>query len=434
MFTGIRLKNFKSLVDFEVKFPKNRKLILIYGENGVGKSNFIDAFNTLRKLVMCKPIEIEDILELERIKQDRDLDNIDINDEVSIDLFRVSNLKRIIESCKTLNSEGENMSLSFEFNLNGKKGSYSIETDDNRIVSERLEYVYSKKIVEFFNINNDKILINKKVIKNEEYYNDLMSSCEKYWGKNTLMSMLFKDRLLKNDKYMSKCLTKNMIELVDYISNLNIGVSGQTLFMGIPLGKGTLPISQQVEIDKNEKILDDIFTNLYPDIKQAYYQKEVIDGVNIKYKLYFKKLVGNKILDVSIARESKGTKQILNLMQQILYSLDKQVLIIDEFDTGIHDILAKSILQSLYNSLDTQIIITTHNTLLIESKDLCKNAYVLTHNIDGSKEMSAISDFEKRIHSNLNIRDRYLRGMYGGVPIPLDIDFSDYKDNNQEDY
>ena len=430
MFTGIRLKNFKSLVDFEVKFPKNRKLILIYGENGVGKSNFIDAFNTLRKLVTCRPIEIEDILELERVKQDRYLD---INDEVSID-YRVSNLKRIIESCKTLNSEGENMFLSFEFNLNGKKGSYSIETDDNRIVSERLEYVYSKKIVEFFNINNDKILINKKVIKNEEYYNDLMSSCEKYWGKNTLMSMLFKDRFLKNDKYMSKCLTKNMIELVDYISNLNIGVSGQTLFMGIPLGKGTLPISQQVEIDKNEKILDDIFTNLYPDIKQPYYQKEMIDGVNIKYKLYFKKLVGNKILDVSIARESKGTKQILNLMQQILYSLDKQFLIIDEFDTGIHDILAKSILQSLYNSLDTQIIITTHNTLLIESKDLCKNAYVLTHNIDGSKEMSAISDFEKRIHSNLNIRDRYLRGMYGGVPIPLDIDFSDYKDNNQEDY
>lgn len=434
MFTGIRLKNFKSLVDFEVKFPKNKKLILIYGENGVGKSNFIDAFNTLRKLVTCRPIEIEDILELERIKQDRDFDNIDINDEVTIDLFRVSNLKRIIESCKTLNSEGENMLLSFEFNLNGKKGSYSIETDDNRIVSEKLEYVYSTDIVEFFNINNDKILINKKIIKNEEYYNDLINGCEKYWGKNTLMSMLFKDRLLKNDKYMSKCLTKNMIGLIDYISNLNIGISGQTLFMGIPLSKGLLPISKQVEIDKNEKILDDIFTNLYPDIKQAYYQKEIINDVNIRYKLYFKKLVGNKILDVSIARESKGTKQILNLMQQILYSLDKQVLIIDEFDTGIHDILAKSILQSLYNSLDTQIIITTHNTLLIESKDLCKNAYVLTHNIDGSKEMSAISDFEKRIHSNLNIRDRYLRGMYGGVPIPLDIDFSDYKDNNQEDY
>ena len=48
--------------------------------------------------------------------------------------------------------------------------------------------------------------------------------------------------------------------------------------------------------------------------------------------------------------------------------------------------------------------------------------------------MIAISDFEKCIHNNLNIRDKYLRGMYGGVPIPLDIDFSDYRDNNQEDY
>ena len=247
------------------------------------------------------------------------------------------------------------------------------------------------------------------------------------------MSIIFKDMHLKNDKYMSKSLTKNMIEVIEYLSNLNISVSGQVLFPGLFLDGGNIPMSNQEELDKNEKILDDIFTRLYPDIKQVYYQKEIIDDVRIKYKLYFKKLVGNKILDIVIDRESKGTKQVLNLMQQILYGLDKQVLIIDEFDTGIHDILAKSMLQSLYDSLDTQIIITTHNTLLIESKDLCKNAYVLTHNIDGSKDMIAISDFEKRLHSNLNIRDRYLRGMYGGVPIPLDIDFADYRDANLED-
>lgn len=432
MFTRIKLKNFKSLLDFEVEFNKNRKLILIYGENGVGKSNFIDAFSSLRKLVTGRPFDVDDFLELTNLKLQHDI-SIDVDAEVITDLFKMSNLKRIIEACKTINSEGENMLLSFDFVVRGKKGFYSIETDDNGIVSERLEYVYSKKNVEFFNINNDKIFINKNIIKNGDYYEELINSCEKYWGKNTLMSIIFKDMHLKNDKYMSKSLTKNMIEVIEYLSNLNISVSGQVLFPGLFLDGGNIPMSNQEELDKNEKILDDIFTRLYPDIKQVYYQKEIIDDVRIKYKLYFKKLVGNKILDIVIDRESKGTKQVLNLMQQILYGLDKQVLIIDEFDTGIHDILAKSMLQSLYDSLDTQIIITTHNTLLIESKDLCKNAYVLTHNIDGSKDMIAISDFEKRLHSNLNIRDRYLRGMYGGVPIPLDIDFSDYRDTNQED-
>lgn len=433
MFTGIKLKNFKSLVDFEVKFPRNRKLVIIYGENGVGKSNFIDAFSILRKLVTGRPFDVDDFLELANLKFNHGLSNIDMDAEVITDLFKTSNLKRIIESYKTINSEGENMVLSFDFTLRGKKGSYIIETDDNRLISERLEYVYNKQIVEFFNVNNDKIHLNEKVIKNKEYYEELINNCEKYWGKNTLTSMIFKDIQSKNDKYMSKSLTKNMIEIIDYFSSLNISVSGQILFPGLHLGEGITQMSNQAELDKNEKILDDIFTRLYPDIKQVYYKKEIIDDGKINYKLYFKKLVGNKILDIDIERESKGTKQVLNITKQILYGLDKQVLIIDEFDTGIHDILAKSMLQSLYDSLDMQIIITTHNTLLIEAKDLCKNAYVLTHNIDGSKDMIAISDFEKRIHSNLNIRDRYLRGMYGGVPIPLDIDFSDYSDANLED-
>lgn len=433
MFTGIKLKNFKSLVDFEVKFPRNRKLVIIYGENGVGKSNFIDAFSILRKLVTGRPFDVDDFLELANLKFNHGLSNIDMDAEVITDLFKTSNLKRIIESCKTINSEGENMVLSFDFTLRGKKGSYIIETDDNRLISERLEYVYNKQIVEFFNVNNDEIHLNEKVIKNKEYYEELINNCEKYWGKNTLTSMIFKDIQSKNDKYMSKSLTKNMTEIIDYFSSLNISVSGQILFPGLHLGEGITQMSNQAELDKNEKILDDIFTRLYPDIKQVYYKKEIIDDGKINYKLYFKKLVGNKILDIDIERESKGTKQVLNITKQILYGLDKQVLIIDEFDTGIHDILAKSMLQSLYDSLDMQIIITTHNTLLIEAKDLCKNAYVLTHNIDGSKDMIAISDFEKRIHSNLNIRDRYLRGMYGGVPIPLDIDFSDYKDADQED-
>ena len=51
MFTYVKLKNYKSLVDFEVDLTSSKnnpkKMIIIYGENGAGKSNFIDAFFTL---------------------------------------------------------------------------------------------------------------------------------------------------------------------------------------------------------------------------------------------------------------------------------------------------------------------------------------------------------------------------------------------------
>ncbi|WP_181039084.1 AAA family ATPase, partial [Brachyspira murdochii] len=51
MFTYVKLKNYKSLVDFEVDLTSSKnnpkKMIIIYGENGAGKSNFINAFFTL---------------------------------------------------------------------------------------------------------------------------------------------------------------------------------------------------------------------------------------------------------------------------------------------------------------------------------------------------------------------------------------------------
>lgn len=65
MFTYIKLKNYCSLVDFQVNFMGKRdnpkKLILIYGENGVGKSNLATAFFTLYETL--RTMSIKDMLE-----------------------------------------------------------------------------------------------------------------------------------------------------------------------------------------------------------------------------------------------------------------------------------------------------------------------------------------------------------------------------------
>ena len=53
MFTRISVKNFKSLIDLDVDLSQKKKepksLVVIYGENGVGKSNFASIFYTLRE-------------------------------------------------------------------------------------------------------------------------------------------------------------------------------------------------------------------------------------------------------------------------------------------------------------------------------------------------------------------------------------------------
>ena len=58
MFTRIHLENYKSLVNFDVNLEKSktqtRHLMYIYGENGSGKTNFIDSFFTLNDFFTTK--------------------------------------------------------------------------------------------------------------------------------------------------------------------------------------------------------------------------------------------------------------------------------------------------------------------------------------------------------------------------------------------
>lgn len=48
MFTRVKIKNYKSLINLDVDLSAKKKqpkpLVVIYGENGVGKSNFASVF------------------------------------------------------------------------------------------------------------------------------------------------------------------------------------------------------------------------------------------------------------------------------------------------------------------------------------------------------------------------------------------------------
>ena len=65
MFEYIKLKNFKSLQDVELnlldKHNNPKKLVLIYGENGIGKSNLASSFFMLSETL--RTMDVRDIME-----------------------------------------------------------------------------------------------------------------------------------------------------------------------------------------------------------------------------------------------------------------------------------------------------------------------------------------------------------------------------------
>lgn len=438
MFTYIRLKNYKSLVDFNVDFTgkrgKAKNFILIYGENGVGKSNLATCFYTL-----CESLRTRSIVKYIDLFHEK-LEEKEIKDESFIkfinDNFRST--EDIINSCKTIGSD-DNMILEYGFSLKGKKGIYYLETDDKSIVAERLEFVWNKNQTVFYDINSSEVKMNKSIFKVSEYENDLRVLIEKYWGKHSLLSLLQYEIEDKKEGYVNERINKSLLEVLNYFMNLFLriksgnrierGKIGSSYLKFEDLDSGKIPNKSNAlkKLQKTECFLNTLFTSLYSDVKKVYYRQEVV-GENIKYQLFFKKLIFSNLLDISFDKESSGTQNLLNMIPYLLAGVEGHTAVLDEIDTGIHDLLIANILQNLNESLKGQIIMTTHNTALLES-DLDKDSiYFFNVDQNANKSLLPLSEYEDRIHPNLNIRKRYLKGLYGGVPSTMDVDFIELLD------
>ncbi|WP_157151113.1 ATP/GTP-binding protein [Brachyspira sp. SAP_772] len=437
MFTYVRLKNYKSLVDFEVDLTSSKnnpkKMIIIYGENGAGKTNFINAFFTLFETLNTKIYKTAiDKFMLENSDDKKNKKELEFFfNKVLKDNFK--NLDTIIEKSKTIGSK-DNMVLEFGFKLNGKNGVYYIETDNENIVKEKLEYVLDKNKTKYFELSNKEIYINKSLFKSDKYFNEIKDLIDKFWGKHSFLSILLFEQHDKTKKYISKNINNNIFDVIKYFLSMSIYIKNES---NIEKGKisvdkniisimdnSYIKIKEEEKLNHTEKILNNFFTSIYSDIKKVYYKKEIKDD-KLHYNLFIKKQIYGKIIDIDFKLEATGTQKLLRLFPLILSSMKKNnIVAIDELDSGIHDILTASILKSLFCDIKGQFILTTHNTTILESDIKKECIYIFNIDSEGKKILVPITEYDKE-HPNINFRKRYLKGIYYGIPIVSDIDFKD---------
>lgn len=439
MIRYVKLANYKSLVNLSVDFMKTKtkakKLVLIYGENGIGKSNFANSFYTLNE-TMRTMSSIEMVKKIIERNDDSKFNGYELFLEKKIK-ERFKDIKMIINDCKTIDSK-ENMVMEYGFTYNNKNGIYHIEMNDEEVVCEKLEYVINKNQTYFFDINTDNIKVNSSIFIDKNYYNEFIELLEKYWGKHSFLSILSYEIEDKKNGYLKKRISKNLYNVLLYLKMMctkikggnhsEFGIIGTQHDLMNDLESGKIPVKSENELNNCEYLLNEIFTSLYSDIKKVYYKKTFEDNF-IKYKLYSKKMIYGKIMDVDFSLESTGTQNILELIPYLISACEGQTVIIDELDTGIHDLLVKNLLECIYKYIKGQLIITTHNTMLINSSIPSENIYILNANSKAEKELIAITDFNGRIHQNNNPRKKYLNGIYGGIPMPADIDFEELIEN-----
>lgn len=432
MFEYVKLKNFKSLNDVELnlldRYNKPKKLILIYGENGIGKSNIASSFFMLSETL--RTMDVRDLMEAffsDEIDSIKDKENFK-----NFLKLRYKDIETIINENKTVGST-DPMIVEFGFRIGNNKGKYILETDDNQIIHEKLEYVLTKRKGTYIDITPGRIVINDKIFLDKIAYKSISQSTYKFWGKHSFLSILIHEMNDKSDQFIKNQLTDNFKEILNFITSISckikFGSRQERAIIGLPneilsdYESGTISNKDKDILDKSELMLTTFLKLTNRDIQKAYYKKEIKDD-EIKYNLVISKNISGKIRDIDFSLESTGTQSIIQQLPFMLVAVIGSISILDEFDTGIHDLLVENLITSLYDNLQGQLILTTHNTLLMETS-LPKDSIYVINELPDNKEIQCILHYNNRIGDKNNIRNQYLLGKYSGIPEKVNINFNE---------
>ena len=425
MFIKLNLRNFRCFenIEFDLTSKKDtpKHLALIYGENGAGKSNLVSAF-----VMLCELLQTLDVRDmLEELISKKSI----FNDEKYEQMVRqkciseLRDMKAIINDVRMVGSE-DNTVVRYDFAISGRVGSYTAEFGEEEIVHERLEFILNKRRGVYFDCTKNSILLNEKIFISSELKTEIEFSARKFWGKHSILAIILYELKDKSTAFGWENISPNLRDVLNEFDKLSCAVKiGHRMWYGIqpPIKllaapeKGTISAAEEPQLDLVEGILTSFFSSTNSDIQRVYYERRA-DGERIRYQLFFEKKIAAKLRQIHFSKESTGTHNLLDMFCYLLTACSGRTVVIDEADSGIHDALFWKVLQDTYAHIDGQLIMTTHNTMLMETDFGRDSVYILQENDNGEAEIKCINDHERRTFANNNIRNKYLNNEYGGIP------------------
>lgn len=128
----------------------------------------------------------------------------------------------------------------------------------------------------------------------------------------------------------------------------------------------------------------------------------------------------NEPVPLGLDRESAGTRRLLAVMGDVYRALDEGTpVIMDELDASLHTHAGEAVLRLFCsagsNPKGAQLLATTHDTNLMRSSSLRRDQLWFTQkDAKGATEIYPLTDFKTRRGDNFELG--YLQGRYGAVP------------------
>lgn len=441
MFTYIKLRNFKSFrnvcIDLENKKDIPKSMAVIYGANGSGKSTIVQAFLTLKKTMGT--MQVKDLLKDLLDNKITPPDDIPLKPELMLEFIksRLANntIEKIIEESKMIGTS-DDMLIEFGFTINESTGRYLMQFDNSDLIHERLEYKILKNRGCCFDIEDGKVDINSNLFESEDFFDEIKKQIQMYWGKHSLLSILKYEMEEKSGAYINSNISTNLMNVLSAFDDTSYkmqsmhDVEDSSLRINNPilqsLEGGMIEKSLEKELDKVEKVLNQFFTSLFDDVNRAFYKRSEKKG-RISYSLFLNKQIEKYKYDIDFKYESSGTQEILELIPYLMLAIAGKTVVIDEYGNGIHDLLATRLMGEVAKNIKGQLIITTHNTLLMDQAEIKpESLYFIMNDKTFNKSVKCVTEIEERLHPNYNYRNRYFNNELYSDGLPKNSDKIDF--------
>ena len=451
--TRIELDNFLSFghIEFDLTSKDGvRNHAFVYGENGSGKSNLIRSMGFLRDSIGT--IVTADAMDAIRASLDREgpkqfpddpgrqeLENA-MYHLTKFDLsMRPISLASVGASCRLMGSH-DPMHLRYEFDTDSGRLSYDmVFSEDGMLTREELSvFTTGRRTSRLFLVESLDDVPNIKLgrsVLSAELSRALRRRIPVSWGKNSFLAILLSEFSRNNSAFMESSVSTHIKATLAFIKGITVdvsnGMSMDSWSNGMPIEHGITEPDAGPMLEAYGRAASSYLVRLYSDIKRAWYDTRSKDG-KLEYRLIVEKIIAGERRRIPFEQESAGTRKLLGMLPALLRCVSGGVAFVDEFDSGVHDKIVHDMLEEILPELKGQLIITTHNTLLLETIDP-SNVYVIRSSVDGFKELRTFDSIAPTKRNHHNNRKRYLQGLYDGVPIIRGLDLQSISERLDRD-
>lgn len=382
---------------------------IIFGPNASGKSNILNAIETLKKVVSINQnkqmIKLSPFKFVEKSKKDNE-----VTFEVGM-IKQVKKQKYYITYALAIDATNDKVTaerLSYH-SLEKKEDSIIFERIENSLteLEERLKRVFDYVI----KMNNDDItLLNMLILKiNRGYYSKEVETLE-----YQIIQEVYEQ------------LTSDIVSLTDTHSKSMQKVA-QRLDDDPEYKKALLNLLSEFDFAINDIEAIDITYEAIDDLLDLNMEENTRDqllkrlNLNKSYTIRTYHEVNDKEYYLEINEESNGTKKFLRDFLVIYDVLQEgKLLLIDEVENGYHNKIQDELIRRLLEGSDEsrcQFLITTHNTNYLSSNLFDASQIILVEK-DREKQTSeayTLEDFND-LPNYKRWQQMYQEGLFGAVP------------------